>query len=82
MQGEIVISNTSDEPLEDWKLAFDSAFEINDLGDGRIIGSEDGHYVVAGEMGTNPIDVGGTKVIGFTGTKKNTDEQSISKHTK
>ncbi len=80
LQGEIVISNTSDEPLEAWELSFDSTFEINNLWDGRIISSEDGHYVIASEMWTNPIDVGGTKIIGFTGTKKNTDEQSISNY--
>ena len=41
LQGEIVITNTSEEPLEAWELSFDSTFAINNLWNGRIISSED-----------------------------------------
>lgn len=37
LQGEIIITNTSEEPLEAWELSFDSTFEINNLWNGRIM---------------------------------------------
>lgn len=78
LQGEIVITNTSEEPLEAWELSFDSTFEINNLWDGRIISAEENHYVVASEMWSNPIDVGGSKTIGFTGTKQAANDVALS----
>lgn len=78
LQGEIVITNTSEEPLEAWELSFDSTFEINNLWDGRIISAEENHYVVASEMWSNPIDAGGSKTVGFTGSKQADDDAVLS----
>ena len=78
LQGEIVITNTSEEPLEAWELSFDTTFTINNLWDGRIISSEENHYVVASEIWSNPIDVGGSKTIGFTGSKQADDDAALS----
>lgn len=69
LQGEIVITNTSEEPLEAWELSFDSTFEINNLWDGRIISAANGRYVVASEMWSNPIAASESITIGFTGSK-------------
>lgn len=66
IKGEIVITNTSDEPLEAWTYSFDSNFTIDNLWDARILDSADNHYTIASEMWTNPIAVGDSKVIGFT----------------
>lgn len=66
IKGEIVITNTSDEPLEAWTYSFDSNFTIDNLWDARILASADNHYTIASEMWTNPIAVGDSKVIGFT----------------
>lgn len=66
IKGEIVITNTSDEPLEAWTYSFDSNFTIDNLWDAHILASADNHYTIASEMWTNPIAVGDSKVIGFT----------------
>lgn len=66
IKGEIVITNTSDKPLEAWTYSFDSNFTIDNLWDARIFDSADNHYTIASEMWTNPIAVGDSKVIGFT----------------
>ncbi len=80
LQGEIVITNTSEGPLEAWELSFDSTFAINNLWDGKIISGNDGHYVVASEMWSNPISAGESKTIGFIGVKNNDDEPTIGNY--
>ena len=66
-QGEIVVLNTSSEPLEAWTVGFDSSFEINSLWGGRIISHEDSHYEIAAESWTNPIAPDSQVTIGFIG---------------
>ena len=78
VQGELVITNTSDAPIEAWTLSFDTNFVINNLWDGRILESTDNHNTIASEMWTNPIPVGGSTTDGFTGTKTAETEISIS----
>lgn len=68
-QGELVISNTSDTPLEAWMLSFDSNFIIDNLWDGRILESSDMHYTVSSQMWTNPIQPGSYVTIKFTASK-------------
>lgn len=69
IKAELVITNTSDNPLEAWTLSFDSNFTIDNLWDARILESVDSHYTIASEMWTNPIAVGSSKTIAFVGTK-------------
>lgn len=69
VQGELVINNTSDSPIEAWTLTFDTNFVIDNLWNGRIIENTNNHYTIASEMWTNPIPVGGSAAIGFVGTK-------------
>lgn len=64
--GELVITNISDEQIEAWTYSFDSNFIIENLWGARILESTDNHYTIASEMWTNPIAVGDSKVIGFT----------------
>ena len=68
IKAEIVITNTSDKPLEAWTYSFDSNFTIDNLWDARILENTDTHYTIVSEMWTNPIAVGDSKVIGFTAT--------------
>lgn len=68
-QGELLISNTSDTPLEAWTLSFDSNFKIENLWNGRILDSSDNHYTVSSQMWTNPIQPGSSLTIGFTASK-------------
>ncbi len=76
VRGEITINNTSDEPLEAWTLSYDTNFTIDSVWDGRLLDSDNNHYTIASEMWTNPIPAGGSKTIGFIGTKAaNTNAQ-------
>lgn len=68
VQGELVITNTSDKPLEAWTLSFDSNYEINNLWNGRVLESSGMSYTVASEAWTNPIQPGASTTIGFVGT--------------
>ena len=81
VQGELVISNTSDSPIEAWTLTFDTNFVIDNLWDGRIIENTDNHYVIASEMWTNPIPVGGSTTVGFVGTKDVDIEAGVNNFT-
>lgn len=69
VRGEITINNTSDEPLEAWTLSFDTNFTIDNIWNGRLLDTNNNHYTIASEMWTNPIPAGGSKTVGFVGTK-------------
>ena len=69
VQGELVITNTSDTPIEAWTLSFDTNFTINNLWNGRILENTDTSYVVASQMWTNPIQPYSSTTIGFVGSK-------------
>ena len=69
VQGELVISNTSTDPIEAWSLSFDSNFTINNLWNGRVLDSNNTSYTIASEMWTNPIQPNSSTTIGFVGTK-------------
>ncbi len=70
VQGELVITNTSDTPIEAWTLSFDTNFVINNLWNGRILENTDTSYVVASQMWTNPIQPFSSTTIGFVGDKE------------
>lgn len=78
LQGEIVIVNTSEEPIEAWELSFNSSFVINNLWNGRITTSEDDHYIVASEMWSNPINCNESVRIGFFADKPESTNLEIS----
>ena len=76
-QGEIVVLNTSSEPLEAWSVGFDSTFEINSLWGGKILSHEGNHYELSSESWTNPIAPDSQVTIGFIGMSE-TGSTSIS----
>lgn len=67
--GEIVVSNTSEEPIEAWTLSFDGNFDINNLWNGKLLSSESRCYEVANQLWTNPIKPGESASFGFTAIK-------------
>lgn len=77
-QAELIVTNTSDAPLEAWKVAFDSNFEIGNLWNGKIIESNDDGYSVASCMWTNPIASGESTSIGFTASKETSETPAVS----
>lgn len=68
-EGNIVITNNSDAPIEAWTLSFDSNFTINNLWDGRVLENNGTSYKIAAEMWTNPVQPNGSMTIGFVGSK-------------
>lgn len=44
--GAIVLSNLTDEPIENWQLEFDYDREIVDIANAVIVSHEQGHYVI------------------------------------
>ena len=69
VEGNIVITNNSDAPIEAWTLSFDSNFTINNLWDGRVLENNGTSYKITAEMWTNPVQPNGSMTIGFVGSK-------------
>lgn len=69
VEGNIVITNTSDTPIEAWTLSFDSNFTIDNLWDGRVLENNGTSYTIAAEMWTNPVQPNSSMSIGFVGSK-------------
>lgn len=44
--GAIILSNLTDEPIENWQLEFDYDREIADIANAVIVSHEQGHYVI------------------------------------
>lgn len=44
--GAIILSNLTDEPIENWQLEFDYDREIVDIANAVIVSHEQGHYVI------------------------------------
>ena len=67
--GEVMITNTSEEPIVGWNLTFDSANNISTLWNAEISDSADGKYLVTpGDYGYY-IDPGTTVQVGFIADK-------------
>lgn len=64
--GEIVITNISDKPIEAWTLAFDSNFEINNYWNCKLLSNSNGKYTFANKLWTTPIAVGSSASFGFS----------------
>lgn len=64
-QAEIIISNTSNQALEAWEIAFDCNFSIDGFWGAREVAT-DKDYGFASEVWSNPIPAGGSVSIGFT----------------
>lgn len=69
VEGNIVITNNSDAPIEAWTLSFDSNFTINNLWNGRVLENNETSYKITAEMWTNPVQPNGSMTIGFVGSK-------------
>lgn len=74
--GEINITNTSDEPIEAWTLSFDSNFDINNIWDAKLLTSENRSYEVANQLWTTPILAGESASFGFSADKSATENAS------
>ncbi len=71
--GEISITNISDEPIEAWTLSFDSNFDINNIWNAKLLTSENRSYEAANQLWTTPIKAGESKSFGFSAEKSATE---------
>jgi len=71
--GEISITNVSDEPIEAWTLSFDSNFDINNIWNAKLLTSENRSYEVANQLWTTPIKAGESASFGFSAEKSATE---------
>ncbi|MDO5557979.1 MAG: cellulose binding domain-containing protein [Oscillospiraceae bacterium] len=78
IRGHIVINNTSDSPIEAWKLCFDSNITIEDIWNADIISHEDNHYTIDCQEWSNPIPAGESVSIGFRGSFEPETEPDIN----
>lgn len=72
-QGEISVSNTSNEPIEAWMLSFDGNFDITNIWNAKLISNENRAYKTAAELWTNPINPKEKVTFGFSASKSATD---------
>ena len=71
--GEISITNISDEPIEAWTLSFDSNFDINNIWNAKLLTSENRSYEAANQLWTTPIKAGESASFGFSAEKSATE---------
>ena len=71
--GEISITNVSDEPIEAWTLSFDSNFDINNIWNAKLLTSENRSYEAANQLWTTPIKAGESASFGFSAEKSATE---------
>lgn len=68
--GNVTIENLGENPLEAWRLSFNTNFDIEDIWNAQILSSFENSYSVANDITTTPIGVGESKTFGFKATKE------------
>ena len=68
--GEIKIQNLSAEPIEAWRLNFDTNFTIEDIWNARLVSADANSYSIANDITTTPIAANETKTFGFKALKE------------
>jgi subtilisin family serine protease len=63
--GEIIITNNTDKPIEDWRIEFDFINTIDSVWGGIIESEESGHYVIKNADYNSIINANNTTSIGF-----------------
>ena len=79
-RGQITVTNTTEQPLEAWKLGFDTNFQLEYVWNGRIVDNDENHYVAASEAWTQYLAPGQSKSIGFVGSFEPGTEPEFSNY--
>ena len=74
----VTVKNTSDKPLEAWKLSFNGNFDISTIWNANLLYTDDGSFKVENDITTTPIPVGGEKVFSFQGIIASGETPAIS----
>ena len=79
--GELVLTNTADKPLENWTLKFDFEHEITNMWNAQILTHENNSYVIKNMGWNQDIEPGSSVTIGFQangdGTINNPSKYSL-----
>ena len=74
----VTVKNTSEKPLEAWKLSFNGNFGISTIWNANLLYTDDGSFKVENDITTTPIPVGGEKVFSFQGIIASGETPAIS----
>ena len=78
MRGRIIVTNTTEQPMEGWTLGFNTNFQVEYVWNGRVIDTDGNHYVAASEAWTQYLAPGQSKEIGFVGSFEPGTEPAFS----
>ena len=78
--GEISITNNTEETIEDWTLEFDFDRNIERFWTAEIVKHEDDHYVIKNAGYNANIAPGQTITLGFSGNPGNVDSKPTDYH--
>ena len=76
--GNIAIEAIGDEPIEAWKMSFDTNFELSSVWNSAIVESNENSYTVESAYATAFIKPGETRSFGISGTKETGTTPEIS----
>ena len=71
--GEIIITNNTDKPIEDWRIEFDFINTIDSVWGGIVESSDNGHYVIKNADYNYSINPNETTSIGFIVSNGNSE---------
>lgn len=74
---QIIITNNSDEPIEDWMLSFDSDLDIIDAWGGVIEGRSEGKYYIRNAGYSQNILPGESVTVGFLFSGESADIKDV-----
>ena len=80
--GQLEISNSSQEEIYDWTLEFDSSHHFNQFWNAEIVSHEGNHYVIKNRGYNAVIGAGQTLILGFTASCGSEDASRESVHYK
>lgn len=76
--GELVITNTSNQAIDAWTLGFDANFDISTLWNGNLTAEADGSYSVTNAVWNGAIAPGASVSVGFGGSLSSGQTPEIS----
>ena len=76
--GEFVITNNTDQSIENWELEFDFTHNIDSLWNGIITEHTDDHYIVANAGYNSTIAAGASLSIGFNGSPGLVNDEPVN----
>ena len=75
-RGNVEITNTSDKPLNDWRLGFNAPFEVTNIWGGKILSHEGNRYEISNAEWNGSIEPGRSIDLGFSAS--NSDSTTLA----